>query len=350
MDLASARRTAVTSLGLFAMPLLVTAFVGLAMGSYADPAVRVGVLDRGDTEASRAVLAALRESPDLALHAYDDEASLRAGVHRGRLAGGLVLPPDWDGAAPLVLYASDATLAAPLVRARLDALLAAAARVRLGRPAPLAIDAAVAGGGAPPRVLGFRYTAPANLVMFALIAACTAGSRLAFVRSVGIGARLAATPAGRFELLAGLAIGPLQLLAGQAVFLLAAGWLVFGVDWGPPAAAALLTASLIVACAAIALFLGTLYRSVEQAVALGPFLGMGLGMLGGCWWPLEIAPPSLRAVARFVPSTWAMDGYLDLVGRGGGFGDVWPGAAALLALAAVLFPAAAWRLRRQLAR
>jgi ABC-2 type transport system permease protein len=356
MDGLSARRTGVAGLSLFLMPILVMAVVGSALGSYLDPAIRVGVFDRADTPASRALVAALRAAPDLAVPVYTDEARLRAGVHRGRLASGLVLPAGWDGSAPVVFFASDASDTAPLVRAVLESVLAdvssASSAVRGGSRAraEIAVDSAVASGGPTPRLLGFRYAAPANLVMFALIAGCTAASRLVLLRRMGIGPRLAAVPAGRIELVAGLAIGPLQLIAAQAVFLLAAGRLAFGVDWGPPLAVAALTAGLVAAAASIALFLGTVYRSVEQAVALGPFLGMALGMLGGCWWPLEVAPAPLRAVAKFLPSTWAMEGYLDLVARGGGGAEVAPRAAALFTLAAVLFALAARRLRWQLAR
>jgi ABC-2 type transport system permease protein len=356
MDGLSARRTGIVGLGLFLMPVLVMTVVGSALGSYVDPAIRVGVLDRADTSASRALIAALRAGPDVAVLAYRDEARLRAGVHRGRLAGGLVLPALWDGSASVIFFASDASDTAPYVRAVLEKAMADVSSTSPSHRTPspartaIAVESAVAGGGPTPRLLGFRYAAPANLVMFALIAGCTAASRLVLLRRMGIGPRLAAVPAGRIELLGGLAIGPFQLIAVQAVFLLATGRLVFGVDWGPPLAVTLLTAGLVAAAAAIALFLGTVYRSVEQAVALGPFLGMALGMLGGCWWPLEVAPAPLRAVARVVPSTWAMDGYLDLVTRGGGSADVAPRALALLTLAAVLFVLAARRLRWQLAQ
>ena len=356
MDGLSARRTGIVGLGLFLMPVLVMTVVGSALGSYVDPAIRVGVLDRADSPASRALIDALRAAPDVAVLAYRDEARLRAGVHRGRLAGGLVLPLLWDGAGSVVLFASDASDTAPYVRAVLEKAMAdvssAAPSHRTASPArtDITVESAVAGGGPTPRLLGFRYAAPANLVMFALIAGCTAASRLVLLRRMGIGPRLAAAPAGRIELLCGLAIGPFQLIAVQAVFLLATGRCVFGVDWGPPLAVTLLTAGLVAAAAAIALFLGTVYRSVEQAVALGPFLGMALGMLGGCWWPLEVAPAPLRSVAKAVPSTWAMDGYLDLVTRGGGTAEVAPRALALLVLAAVLFVLAARRLGRQLAQ
>ena len=47
------------------------AVVGSALGSYVDPAIRVGVLDRADTPASQRLVAALRAAPDLAVLGYE---------------------------------------------------------------------------------------------------------------------------------------------------------------------------------------------------------------------------------------------------------------------------------------
>ncbi|MGH4030404.1 hypothetical protein ACQB60_15850 [Actinomycetota bacterium Odt1-20B] len=46
---------------------------------------------------------------------------------------------------------------------------------------------------------------------------------------------------------------------------------------------------------------GALFRTPEQLHAIGPAVGIGLGMLGGCAWPLIIVPRWLRAVGHAVP-------------------------------------------------
>jgi ABC-2 type transport system permease protein len=271
---------------------------------------------------------------------------LRSGVHRGRLAAGLVIPEGWDGKRPISLYVSDANAGAPLVRAVVETALAE----RGSHPTRVRVESSVFGGGPESRLLMFHYTAPANLVMFSVIGCLVWSSGLVWLRRSGLAQRLLATPANSLELFCALAASPLQLLTLQAVFLLLSGWAVFEMDWGPLGATLLLTVALVCFGTALSLWAGTVFRSPEQALTLGPFLGMALGMLGGCWWPLELVPAPMRALAQAVPTTWAMEGYLDLVTRGRGLAEIAPKAGALLTLALVLAALAVRRLRRELMR
>ena len=40
---------------------------------------------------------------------------------------------------------------------------------------------------------------------------------------------------------------------------------------------------------------------------LGTLATMILAALGGCWWPIEIAPEWMQLVQKTLPSGWAMD-------------------------------------------
>lgn len=75
-------------------------------------------------------------------------------------------------------------------------------------------------------------------------------------------------------------------------------------------------------------------------------MGIGFGMLGGCMWPLEIVPESMQRLGHIFPHAWAMDAWIELIGRGGGFGDILTELAVLAGFIAVLFPLGAWRLHR----
>ena len=96
----------------------------------------------------------------------------------------------------------------------------------------------------------------------------------------------------------------------------------------------------------LALLMGTLARTEEQAGAMGPAIGIALGMLGGCMWPLVIVPPVMRAVGHGTPQAWAMDGFIALIARNAHVGDVAGSLLALAAFAILLLAAGAWRLRR----
>jgi ABC-2 type transport system permease protein len=81
---------------------------------------------------------------------------------------------------------------------------------------------------------------------------------------------------------------------------------------------------------------GTLFRTPEQASAIGPAVGIAFGMLGGCMWPLEIVPESVRLAGHFTPHAWAVDAWVTLLSRGGGLVDIAGYLAILATYAAVL--------------
>lgn len=66
--------------------------------------------------------------------------------------------------------------------------------------------------------------------------------------------------------------------------------------------------------------------------------------------PLELFSPTMQQVAHITPHAWAIDGYAELVRRGGNTVDILPELGVLFAYAAVLFALAAWRLRIAITR
>ena len=56
----------------------------------------------------------------------------------------------------------------------------------------------------------------------------------------------------------------------------------------------------------------------------------------------------MRAVGHAVPHAWAVDGWIEVLSRGGGVLDIAPQLAVLAGFAAVLLALASWRLGRRL--
>jgi ABC-2 type transport system permease protein len=67
--------------------------------------------------------------------------------------------------------------------------------------------------------------------------------------------------------------------------------------------------------------------------------------LGGCWYPLELFPSFMQNLARIFPTTWAMQGLLDLLLRGAGIIDILPEAGVLILFAGVFFSVGVMRFR-----
>lgn len=96
---------------------------------------------------------------------------------------------------------------------------------------------------------------------------------------------------------------------------------------------------------ALGTMLGTLIKTTSQASSVAILLGMAMALLGGCWFPLEIFPPAAQTVARFLPTTWAMEGFSNLLAVNTGIDGVLVPAAVLLGFAVVFFGVGVWRFR-----
>jgi ABC-2 type transport system permease protein len=337
-------RSAATALVLFAMPVFVMGFVGLALRGYTTPALVVGVHDPGANPALEGLVAALDADPHVRTRRYDDAERMRLAVYRGRLHGGLLVPVGWRSDQPLDAYISKAGGGATVLRALLDRELA-----RLARPgAPSAALDVVDGETLASPPIGYQYTAPSNLVLFVMMTAILSSGAMVALRRSGMGRRLLASPATPGELAVAVAVGPFQVMVVQSAFLIGVGGLAFGVSWGSPLGMLLVTGALVLLGTGASLFLGTVFRTDAQVTAFGPFLGILLGMVGGCMWPLEIVPDAVASFGHLFPTAWAMDAYLALVFGRVPWRSVLPEVGMLLAMAAALAALGVLRLRHQL--
>jgi ABC-2 type transport system permease protein len=91
--------------------------------------------------------------------------------------------------------------------------------------------------------------------------------------------------------------------------------------------------------------MGTFIKTEGQAGGLSIMFGMVFALMGGCWYPLELFPPAIQNAVKVLPTTWAMQGMLDLVLRGGGMRDILPEAGVLLGFAVIFFSVGVMRFR-----
>ena len=85
------------------------------------------------------------------------------------------------------------------------------------------------------------------------------------------------------------------------------------------------------AVAGLAVLLGALLRTPEQASGIGWMLSMILAAMGGCWWPSEVVPDWLWKAAHVLPTAWAMDAFHALISFGSGVEAIAGPSAALVA-------------------
>ena len=96
-----------------------------------------------------------------------------------------------------------------------------------------------------------------------------------------------------------------------------------------------------------AVLVGVALRTAGQAAAVGPPVGIVLGMLGGCMWPLEAVGDG-HAPSDASHHTPGMDALLALQTPGGGLDRVGTELAVLTAIDAALLALAIARYRRSI--
>lgn len=352
----------------FALPLLIIVLLGAAIPS---GGLGVGLLDSGDAMRTAQVRAALTADADLRVVDVDDESAARRAIRRATVDAVVIVPA--EGAA-LELLLDDSSTGSVAARTRITGILEAmqaddeaatvAARAT-GRTAddPAVQSALVIARALPPAVSvavdedrgkGYRsvssgeYATVGELVLFIFLIALTGAGDIVDARRLGIARRSVAAPVRAITIVIGEGIGRFAVAVSQAVLIVAVTAVLFGISWGNPLGVAAVIGAFALLATAVAMFVGAYARSSEQAVSLGPVIGIGLGMLGGCMWPLDIVPPAVRLVGRVTPHAWAVDGLVALMGGTATTGDVLRAVGVLLGGAAVLLPAAAFALRRRL--
>jgi ABC-2 type transport system permease protein len=207
---------------------------------------------------------------------------------------------------------------------------------------------AVSEGSTPAQI---EYDPRANssagqLITWVFIPLIGLSELFAYERQKGTLRRIMTTPTGKGTYLFGTVFGQVVIGLVQMSLLVGFGILFMKLNWGhDPAGLAVMLAAGALAAAALGTMLGTFVKTPAQASGLSVLLGMVMALLGGCWYPLELFPTAVQHAVKVLPTTWAMQGLLDLVARGRGLVDILPEAGVLLGFAAVFFVIGIWRFR-----
>lgn len=166
----------------------------------------------------------------------------------------------------------------------------------------------------------------------------------AYERQQGTLRRLLTTPSNKATFLLGTISGQVAMALLQMSLLVGFGIVVMKLNWGrDPLALFVILLSSALAAAAFGTTMGTFIKTEGQANGLSIMFGMVFALMGGCWYPMELFPATLQNIVKVLPTTWAMQGMLDLVLRGGGLQDILPEAGVLLGFAVIFFSVGVWR-------
>ena len=359
------------------LPMILIVVLGITYGGQGS--ARVGITDADGGPLARELATDIAATTDarIEVRMYGTVADLRDAVARGFVEFGLAIPAGYDaaltsGGTGSVEFVSPPTTASSAVRSTVERAVAAqSALVRSARFAAAqdgvsfdaALTAARASRAAAPGVAvavesvatsptaganGFTLGAQSQVILFMFLTALTGAVELITTRQLGISRRMLSTPTSVRTIILGEGIGRVGLALFQGAFIVIASALLFNVQWANPVATAAIIFVFSFVAGGAALLIGAIAANASQAGAIGPALGLLLGLLGGTMVPAEVFPDAMRTASHLTPHAWAMDAFRGLLLRGETLLDILPELAVLAGFAIVLMTLAVWRFRRAL--
>jgi ABC-2 type transport system permease protein len=167
------------------------------------------------------------------------------------------------------------------------------------------------------------FVVPGYLVMFVFFAAAIASADIIQERRNHTLERLLTSSVKKESILGGIYLGAVLRGLVQIIIFWTAGVLVFHVDLGvSPWAVMVLSLLMVLMSAAFSVMLATIVKSERSASALAVLCSLLLAPLGGCWWPLFVAPDWMQFLAKITPHGWANEGFNNLMLFGARGADV----------------------------
>jgi ABC-2 type transport system permease protein len=361
---------------LFVLPMLIILLLGAVFGG--SQKARIGVLSRDKGALAQQFITALSDRPSTHLVRYSSNGALQKAVARGDVDAGLAIPANYDsrleqGQSVSLSYFGRPTSVAQQVRPTAQSVAADQSRMiaaaqalqqRLKLPFAGALARAQAVAARTPRVAvkvaapdgsayvttsgRFEQGASTELVLFIFLTSMTGAAFVIETRRLGIARRILSTPTSATTIVAGQLLGRLAVALVQALIIVAGSMLFFGVTWGNPLGSAAVILSFCLVGTGVAILVGSVVATEQQAQPIAFLLGLGLAALGGSMAPLEVFPATARTIAHITPHAWANDAFSKLLKHGGDLIAVLPQIGVLLGFAALATVIAVWRLQRTL--
>jgi ABC-2 type transport system permease protein len=200
-------------------------------------------------------------------------------------------------------------------------------RLREIREAPDPVSLHAQFAGRQPVPSGYNFSLPGTLVMYLMLNLLIfGGTSMASSRRNGIIRRLTISAASQLEIVLGKIYGNTLLGAAQILFFLMLGKFVFHVNLGANLPGVILLLLILAwVAAALGVLVGSCLASDDRVIPVCVLASLLMGALGGCWWPLEMAPPLFKTIALCLPTGWALAGLHQLISFGAGLqAALWP--------------------------
>ena len=337
----------------------------VAIGSFvpkADVNLVVGVVRLDDSPQARDLVAAIDRAKGVEVVAATDRRDAERDARIGRLNAVIVVPAGYGAAVArgnaTVDVAVDPTSAsASLVRSTMAKVIGArSTRLTVlsvleakgvADAAPIAEQAAA--GLQPSKVVvrtlgttgltttSYAFVAAGEMLLFMFVNSLAAGSAFIEMRRLGVLGRVLAGPVDGGDVLTGIGLARFGVATALAAVIIVLARVAYGIDWGSVAVVASVVVLFALVCAGASTLIGALFDEPDAATSVGIPVGLGMAALGGCMFPLFLAPPAMQVAAKVLtPHAWAISALVDSSYSGAGVAELWPNLVVLAAWAIVL--------------
>ena len=187
---------------------------------------------------------------------------------------------------------------------------------------------------------------PGICVLFVFLASTSVARSLIDERKSGTLRRLMSAPLSRAALMAGKMVPVFLLTIIQIIVIFTVGAFLLPVMGfgrlavGNDPLAWAITSILIALCSTcLGVLISTLAKTESQVSGIGNALLWIAGFLGGAIFPAVFLQqiPLMNVLMKFVPQSWAITAYYDVLTRGKGLADIWLNMAVLAGFSIVFF-------------
>lgn len=189
-----------------------------------------------------------------------------------------------------------------------------------------------------------------GMTIFGILFMAQAATRdILIERESGMLRQLLTAPISVRQYLVGKSLSVVVVTALGFAVLVAVG-LAFKVPWGPPLAVLALMLATSLAAAGTMILIMSLVGSQRQGDSLTTIVIIVWSMLGGAFVQLDGIPSFLLPLSKTTVTYWAVDGFNQLIQRGGGLADIAPNVTVLSVFGVLSLVLGALLLRRRIVK
>ena len=157
---------------------------------------------------------------------------------------------------------------------------------------------------------GFDHVIPGILVQFIMMMVLIYGGVVVMTdRNRGILIRILYSSTSISELWAGKFLARFFLGLLQSFILIFIGIFFFNLNLGNIYLSIIIITFFSMAIASLSILIGSVLKKEDLIVGVSVLLANTFAALGGCWWPIEVVPQTIKTFGMISPAYWAMDGF-----------------------------------------